>query len=535
MAQKFVKKITKIEPVSSNPGQERVDVKRVCAYCRVSTNSADQKNSFESQQSYYTRLIEEKQGWVMVGIYADEAKSGTKLARRDDFQQMMQDCRLGKIDMILTKSVTRFARNTVDSIKAIRELKNLGIAVYFEKERVNTLHQKSEQLITILSSIAQGESESISTNNKWAVTRRFQNGTFIISLPSFGYKNNEEGELLIDQEEAPIIRRIFDEYLGGKGSYTIAKGLEADEIPTIRGAKEWQECVVKGILLNCVYEGDLLLQKTFTTEGVPFIRKTNRGELPQYYIRDDHEPIITREEAEAVRQIYEYRRREQCVDDTNIYNNRYAFSGRIVCGECATNFRRQKIYIGKPYEKIQWCCYQHIKDSKKCSQKAVREDLIQAAFVRLWNRLSSNYEEILIPMLAALKAIQTNPEQEQEIEQIENQIQGVKMQSHMLSKVLTEGGIGSAIFIEKQNRLGEQLENARKRLRQLQNQKAFEREISQTEYLVTILRRRPTILDVYDEELFLLIIEQIRVQPDRKLVFRLKNGLELPEDIREGG
>ena len=138
-------------------------------------------------------------------------------------------------------------------------------------------------------------------------------------------------------------------------------------------------------------------------------------------------------------------------------------------------------------------------------------------------------------MLAALKAIQTNPEQEQEIEQIENQIQGIKMQSHMLSKVLTEGGIGSAIFIEKQNRLGEQLENARKRLRQLQNQKAFEREISQTEYLVTILRRRPTILDVYDEELFLLIIEQIRVQPDRKLVFRLKNGLELPEDIREGG
>ena len=138
-------------------------------------------------------------------------------------------------------------------------------------------------------------------------------------------------------------------------------------------------------------------------------------------------------------------------------------------------------------------------------------------------------------MLAALKAIQTNPEQEREIEQIENQIQGIKMQSHMLSKVLTEGGIGSAIFIEKQNRLGEQLENARKRLRQLQNQKAFEREISQTEYLVTILRRRPTILDVYDEELFLLIIEQIRVQPDRKLVFRLKNGLELPEDIREGG
>lgn len=537
MAQKVVKKIKiiKIEPVSSYLAPESVDVKRVCAYCRVSTNSADQKNSFESQMSYYTRLIQEKEGWILVGIYADEARSGTKIERRDDFQQMMQDCRLGKIDLILTKSIARFARNTVDSIQAVRELKSLGIAVYFEKERINTLTQKSEQMITIMSSIAQGESESISTNNKWAAVRRFQNGTFVISSPPFGYENNEDGELIVKWEEAQIVRRIFLEYLSGRGAYTIAKGLEADKIPTIRGAKEWQDCVIKGILLNCAYEGDLILQKTYTTEGVPFIRKTNRGELPQYFIQDDHEPIITREEATAVRQIYAYRREQRGGEDTSVYQNRYIFSGRIVCGECSTNFRRQKIYIGKPYEKIQWCCYQHIKDSAKCGQKAVREDLIQEAFIRLWNRLASNYEEIIIPMLAALKSLQSNPEQEREIRKVENHIQEIKKQSHMLSKVLTEGSIGSAIFIEKQNRLDAELRDTQRKLRQLQNQKAFEWEISQTEYLTTIFRNRPPIIETFEEELFLLLIDQVIVLPDRQLQFRLKNGLELQEDIKEAG
>ena len=535
MAQKFVKKITKIEPVSSFILPEQAALKRVCAYCRVSTGSAEQKNSFESQVNYYNRLISEKEGWVFVGIYADEARTGMKMAHRDDFQQMMQDCRLGKIDLILTKSATRFARNTVDSIKAIRELKALGIGVYFEKERINTLSEKSEQMITIMSSIAQGESESISSNSKWSAVRRFKNGTFIISSPPYGYDNNEDGELVINQEERQTVRRIFDEYLGGKGSYAIARELEQDGIPTIRGAKEWLESVVRGILKNCAYEGDLLLQKTYTTEVVPFMRKTNRGELPQYLITDDHEPIITREEAEAVRQIYEYRRETQCADDVSVYQNRYAFSSRIVCGECGTNFRRQKIYIGKPYEKIQWCCYQHIKDSKKCGQKAIRQDILQEAFIRLWNRLASNYEEILIPMLAALKAIPGNQEQDREIKQIEYEIQELKKQSHRLSKVLTEGGMGSAIFIEKQNQLDAQLGAAQRKLRQLQNQKAFEREISQTEYLVTIFRNRPPIVEAYDEELFLLIIDKVIVLPERQIVFRLKNGLELQENVREAG
>lgn len=297
----MAKKITKIEPVSQKYTQEVASILRVCAYCRVSTGTAEQKDSFEAQVQYYSQMIQDKDGWVYAGIYADEARSRTKLTRRDEFHRMIQDCRLGKIDLILTKSVTRFARNTVDSIKAIRQLKELGIGVYFEKERVNTLSEKSEQLLTILSSIAQGESESISTNNRWAIVRRFQNGTYTISSPAYGYVNDENGELVIEPEESEIVRRIFDGYLGGKGSYAIARELRQEGLPIIRNSKGWQDSVVKGILQNPVYEGDLLQQKTYTTEGVPFIKRRNQGQLPQYLIKDNHEAIITREEAEAVR------------------------------------------------------------------------------------------------------------------------------------------------------------------------------------------------------------------------------------------
>lgn len=525
----MAKKITKIEPVSPKYTQEAAPVVRVCAYCRVSTGTAEQKDSFEAQVQYYSRMIQDKDGWVYAGIYADEARSGTKLTRRDEFHRMLQDCRLGKIDLILTKSVTRFARNTVDSIRAIRQLKELGIGVYFEKERVNTLSEKSEQLLTILSSIAQGESESISTNNRWAIVRRFQNGTYTISSPAYGYVNDENGELVIEPEEAVIVRRIFDSYLGGKGSYAIAKELRQEGVPTIRNSRGWQDSVVKGILQNAVYEGDLLQQKTYTSEGVPFVRGLNYGQLPQYLIKDNHEAIITREEAEAVHQLYEYRRQKQCVDDRTIYQSRYVFSSRIICRECGSTFRRQKIYIGKPYEKIQWSCHQHIEDISKCGQKAVREDRIRQAFVRMWNRLSSNYEAILFPLLAVLKAIPGDPAQEKELKELEKKIEKLKKQSHMLRKVLADGNMGSAVFIEQRNLIDMEMEKACHRQQLLKEQTVFEQEIAQTEYLLTAFRNRPAIIEEFDEELFLMIIKQVIVYPAQRLGFCLKNGLELEE------
>jgi len=207
----MAKKVRKIEPVKQKVILELQPKKRVCAYCRVSTDSREQQNSFSAQVEYYKTFIGKRDDWEYTGIYADEAKSGTQVKKRDEFLRMIKDCEDGKIDMIITKSVTRFARNTVDSIEAIRKLKALGIGVYFEKEHINTLSEKSEQMITILSSLAQGEAESISTNNKWAVKKRFQDGTFKLSDPAYGYTKDEEGNLILKEDEAKIVRRIFHE------------------------------------------------------------------------------------------------------------------------------------------------------------------------------------------------------------------------------------------------------------------------------------------------------------------------------------
>ncbi len=525
----MAKKITKINPVQQQIAVQLQPKKRVCAYCRVSTDSREQQNSFSTQISYYTDLIGKKEEWQYAGVYADEARSGTKLQRRDEFLRMLQDCEAGKIDLILTKSITRFARNTVDSIAAIRRLKALGIAVFFEKENINTLSERSEQMLTILSSLAQGESENISTNSKWAAVKRFQDGTFILGCPAYGYTKDENGELIVHPQEAEIVRFIFHQYLNGKGSYAIARDLTKQGIPTIRCAEYWTDGVVKGILQNPVYSGDLLLQKTFTTEVIPFQRKHNKGELPQYFISENHEPIITREQAEAVKEIYEYRRQQMGVDASGKYQNRYAFSSRIRCGECGGIFRRQKIYIGKPYEKVQWCCINHIEDKSRCCLKAIREDVLQQAFTVMWNKLVGNAAEILSPLLESLKNIRTDEQQEEQIREYNNKIMELSKQSHILSRAVSKGYLDTAVFIERQNALTLEIEAVKKQRNQLLEDTGFEREIRQTEGLLELIRRQPQIQEEYDEALFLQTVEQVVVHKKDAVTFRLKNGLELTE------
>lgn len=524
-----VKKIRKIEPVHQRVILELQPKKRVCAYARVSTNSIDQQGSFHAQVDYYKKFIGKRDDWEYAGVYADEGRSGTQIKKRDEFSQMIKDCEDGKIDIIITKSVTRFARNTVDSIKAIRKLKSLGIGIFFEKENINTLSEKSEMLLTILSSIAQGESETISTNNKWGIKKRFQDGTFILSTPSYGYTKDEDGELIINKEESKIVRRIFTEYLNGKGSYLIAKGLNEDNIPTIKSAEEWQDSVVKEILQNPVYEGDLLLQKTYTTEVLPFERKVNKGELPQYFIENNHEPIISRKEGQLVREIYEYRRNKIGIDDRDKYQNRYEFSSRIICGECGSTFRRQKIYIGKPYEKVQWCCIQHIRDINKCNMKAIREDIIKEAFLTMWNKLVSNYKDILYPLLESLKGLRTNEEQEEEMKELNNKIMELIEQSHILSRVVSKGYIDSAVFIERQNALTVEVEALKKKRNQLLDNNGFEKEIEGTLRLLDIIKYNPEIIEDYDEKLFVHTVDKIVIGKDYDIIFRLINNLELTE------
>lgn len=529
----MAKKIVRIDPVNQQIAKQLQPQKRVCAYCRVSTDSREQQNSFSVQLEYYKSLIENHGDWQFAGIYADEARSGTKLQKRDDFLRMMKDCEDGKIDMIITKSVTRFARNTVDSIQAIRRLKELGVAAFFEKESINSLSEKSEQMLTILSSLAQGESESISTNSKWAVIKRFQDGTFILGTPAYGYTKDENGELIIQKEEATIVQRIFREYLNGKGTYAIAKDLSEEGIPTIRSAEKWNDGVIKEILLNPVYTGNLLHQKTMTTEVLPFKRKRNKGQLPQYLVEDNHEPIISHEQAEAVKEIFEYRRKQAGMNDPGKYQSRYAFSSKILCGECGGTLRRQKIYIGKPYEKVQWCCRQHILDNSKCSQKAIREDDLQWTFTVMWNKLVSNYEELITPLLDMLKKLRMDEQQEQEIGKCSNRIMELTEQGHILSRLVSKGYIDHAVFIERQNSLTIELAAMKKKRSQLLDNNGFDTEIAGTEQLLELIRNNPHVIEEYREDLFLPAIDKVIVQKNGQITFRLINRLELSEPCRK--
>ena len=346
----MAKKVTVIKAAKAQKHTQEERRLKVCGYARVSTGSQAQATSYTAQVEYYTEKIESNPLWEFARVYADEGISGTNVKHRDEFQMMIADCEDGNIDLILTKSITRFARNTVECIQTIRKLKEIGVGIYFEKENINTLSEKSELFITILASVAQGESENISSNNRWAIQKRFQDGTYIISTPAYGYGKDEDGNLVIIESEAETVRWIYESYLNGMGVYVIAKALNQKGIPTIRGAEKWQDGVIQDILKNPIYEGDMLQQRTYTETRFPFVRRVNNGQRNQYLIKDSHPPIVTHEEAEAVRNLMAYRVDVLHMNKSD-YTKRYLFSGRIICGECGRTFRRQKIYIRKPMRK----------------------------------------------------------------------------------------------------------------------------------------------------------------------------------------
>lgn len=506
----MAKKVIKIEPVRQKVIQQLRPKKRVCAYCRVSTDSAKQHTSYVAQVEYYKAYIEKRKDWEFAGIFADEAKSGTQVGKREEFLRMMKECENGNIDIIITKSVTRFARNTIDSIEAIRKLKSLGITIYFEKENISTISEQSEQMLTILSSLAQGESESISTNNRWGIQKRFRDGSYNISCVAYGYTKNENGEITIKEDEAKIVRRIYSEYLNGKGSFVISRDLTKDNIPPVRTAEKWNDCVVKDILQNPIYEGDLILQKTYTTEALPFTKKRNRGEMPQFFIKDNHEPIITREQGEMVREILEYRRKQMGMDDSSgKYQNRYEFSSKIMCRECGGNFRRQKIYIGKPSEKIKWKCKKYIfQNSVCCKNQFYTDSQLMAIFIAATNELIK--KKWLLEKVPKKKPLKMTLE----LSQTENRIKELEQEELFSSLELAELVFKRAELIYKGSKIDDHKSN--------------------TEKIKEALAGIEKITE-FDEELFETIIKQITVYQDTKVDVEYINGTIISRSLENRG
>lgn len=352
-----MEKVVQVIPArkaGAGDGEQEKRKLRVAAYCRVSTEQEEQLGSFANQVEYYTRLIESEEDWVLAGIYADEGISGTGTRKRKGFQRLIEACDEGMVDFVITKSISRFARNTADCLVYARQLRDRGIPILFQKECINTMEASGELMFTILSCFAQEESRSISENTKWGIRSKFQKGIpHVNTTRLFGFDKDEEGQLRVDPVQGAIVRRIFREYLGGFGEEEIARRLRQEGIPGITGASRWSSTTVRRMLQNEKYQGDLLLQKYYTVSFLTGESVRNEGALDQYFVADAHEGIVSREEWEAVQQEMARRRAYREEYQLKKLENADPFFNRIRCGACGGMVVRG---YGKAGRKPFWRC-----------------------------------------------------------------------------------------------------------------------------------------------------------------------------------
>jgi len=396
----MARNITVIPARASNLAESVVPTKKkMAAYCRVSTDHAEQASSYEAQVQYYTVYINGHADYDFAGVFADEGISGTSTKKRDQFNLMIANCKAGKIDMVITKSISRFARNTLDCLTFVRLLKDLGIGVIFEKENINSLDSKGEVLLSILSSLAQDESRSISENSTWGIRRRFEQGKLHINHTKFlGYDKDANGNLVINAKQAKTVRRIYREFLDGKSTNQIARDLQKEKVPKWDGTFKWYEGSIRKMLSNEKYKGDALLQKTYTLDFLNKKRAENTGQVPQFYVEESHPAIIDKDMWQAV-QLEMERRRAYCLEH-GIQKIEYGstnnpFSGKVICGTCGHMFGR-KVWnsTDEKRRRIIWRCNDKyaVKGEKSCTSKHIDDGVLYQAFVGAFNAMVENKE-----------------------------------------------------------------------------------------------------------------------------------------------
>ena len=496
--------IPAIRKVGTQKPETKVQKTRVAAYCRVSTEYEEQESSYDVQVEHYTTYIKSKPEWEFVEVYADDGISGTNTKKRDE------DCKAGKIDMILTKSISRFSRNTVDCLKYTRELKALNIAVFFEKENINTLDAKGEVLMTIMAALAQQESESLSANVRLGIQFRNQQGKVQVNHNRFlGYTKDENGKLVIVPEQAEIVKRIYAEYMDGASFLQIKRGLEADGILNGAGNKKWEVSNIRQILTNEKYIGDALLQKTYTVSVLEKKRVKNDGQVPKYYVEGSHEAIIDRDVFLRVQAEIDRRANIIKGGKKRVYSSKYALSSVIICGHCGDIFRRIKWNNRRVNKK---------KSGIHCPARTVHEEMIQAAVVTAINDAWSRKDEILPQLKENIRAV-LQEDTDAKIAEIDTAVK--EKQEELLKVGKDENKIAE---------IGEAIMKLREERQQVMTDAAMHKDVTdRIEDLSNFLDEQTGAITEYSDALVRRLIEKITVY-DEALVVKFKSGLEITVD-----
>lgn len=495
---------------------------RVAAYCRVSSDSSDQLHSFSAQVQYYNKLIRENQTMELVDIYADEGITGLKTTKRDDFNRLVNDCCKGRIDRVLTKSVSRFARNTADALMYARMLREHGVTILFEKENIDTAFLSSELLLALSGAQAQEESVSISRNMRWSVERRMKNGTYLASSVPYGYALRN-GALQICESEAETVRFIFRSFLSGIGKKDIADALNSSNTPKRFASDTWRINTIHYILTNERYIGDALLQKSYTTDTLPFTRKRNAGEKAQYYAENMNLPIIAKEDFEAVQKIIHGR------TSSRSKQAEYALGKKIRC-KCGAAYTPIRVK-GKQY----WGCLRHKLDANLCDSPRIPEEELFEAFVTMVNKLHHLRASVILPAISQMERLQMKADGKfARIREIDREIAELSNKNLVLARLNSKGILRAAEYAEQSTALNQKMNLLRAERRRALQERSNDT-LTGLHRLNDALMAMRSPLCQFDKSLFDQIVEEMNVPDAQSVCFRVIGGLTLRETVNRKG
>ena len=513
---------------------------RVAAYCRVSTDDEEQLTSYEAQQNYYTDKIMTNREWTMAGIFADEGITGTSDRKRPEFLKMIRLCKQKKIDIVLTKSISRFARNTVDCLNYIRALRELGIAVIFEKENINTLEADSEILITMLGAFAQAESESISANVRWGKRQAMREGKTIIQYNRlYAYEKGEDGKPKIIQEQADVVRSIYDQYLSGASLRMIKDRLEAEQIPNVTGGSQWTITAIRSILTNEKYCGDVLLQKTYISDCISRKVIRNTGQLPMYLVQNHHEGIVERKTFDAVQAEMARRSAGKSPSKKNAptgmtsYASKYALSERLVCGECGTLYRRCT-WSKQGRKRIVWRCVSRLDyGTKYChNSPTLDEEPLQKAILAAINSVMSQKSTLIRQITSAMEMeLAPVPGESMSLADIERQLGELNDQTRELVAESARAEDATACTAQLRAIMNEAAILKEKRVLIEEQRQSNAQAVRRIEDAAAAMAQASTHISEWDEALIRQLVDTVKVNSAEKITVFLRGGVQVEQDM----